>query len=56
MTPRDVREKMILSQMVGVEQKEALEAQEREKAELHILIIQTPTSQILQVQSQIRAS
>ena len=31
MTPRDVREKMILSQMVGVEQKEALEAQEREK-------------------------
>ena len=31
MTPRDVREKMILSQMVGVEQKEALEAQDREK-------------------------
>merc|ERR1711991_1039632 len=31
MTPRDVREKRILSQMVGVEQKEALEAQEREK-------------------------
>ena len=31
MTPRDVREKMILSQMVGVEQKEALGAQERGK-------------------------